>query len=156
LVLQYKQPKGKKLSFGCYLILSLTRKMTATYSFPTLQELRQNNKFVFDKINYAAGHPNYRMNKVREGFYIYDYDCSINVWRFDGFITDAQWKTIALTCINFRADIYEVIRNLTFETSFIVTQDSDGDKVQYNYPTNIVGFIKDTYFLIEEDGRAHT
>jgi hypothetical protein len=130
--------------------------MTTTWNFPTLQELKENNKVVFDKINSAAGLTCYRMNKVREGFYVYDFDCSINAYRFDHFVTDAQWKTIAQLCINYKADISEVIRNLAFETNFIATQDSDGTVVQYSYPTNIVGFIENTYFLIEKDGRAHS
>ena len=141
--------------------------MTTTWNFPTLQELKENNKVVFDKINSAAGLTCYRMNKVREGFYIYDFDCSINVYRFDHFVTDAQWKTIAQLCINYKADISEVIRNLTFETNFVAVQDigPSGDPncqgfgnviTQYSYPTNIVGFIENTYFLIEEDGRAHS
>ena len=130
--------------------------MTTTCNLPTLQELKENNKVVFDKINSAAGLPMYQMTKINDKYYIYDFDCSINTWRFDGFVTDAQWKTIARLCINFEADISKVIRNLTFETSFIATQDSDGTVVQYNYPTNIVGFIENTYFLIDEDGRAHS
>jgi hypothetical protein len=130
--------------------------MTATCNFPTLQELKQNNKKIFDKINASAGMIDYKYNKVRQGFYIYDFNCEINAWRFDRFLTDAQWKTIAQLCIKFDANISEVIRNFSFETNYIAVQDCDGTVVQYNYPTNVKGWVKNVFFLIEEDGRAHS
>lgn len=123
--------------------------------FPTLGELKEAKPDIYDKINESAGLTCYRSHKVRE-VTVYDFDCSINAWRFDRFLTDAQWKTLAILCINFKANISEVIRNMEFETNFMCIRDGADGLSQYSYPTNLKGFIGQVFFLIEPTGRAHS
>lgn len=129
--------------------------MTTATKYSTFDKLKEAAPEVFKKINYACGLTSYVSCKVRNDFISYDFNCSINAWRFDTFITDAQWKTIAQLCIRFNANISEVLRNLVFETKNVIVQDFS-QEIQYFYPTNVKGFIGDIYFLIEEDGRAHS
>jgi hypothetical protein len=123
--------------------------------FPTFTELKETEPGIYDKINECAGLTCYKSHRIRE-VNVYDFDCSINAWRFDKFLTDAQWKTLAVLCINFKADISEVIRNMEFETNFMCIRDGADGLSQYSYPTNLKGFIGNVFFLIEPTGMAHS
>jgi hypothetical protein len=125
--------------------------------FPTFAELKETNPNAFDKINQCAGLTCYKSSKGANAT-VYDFDCTINAWRFNQFLTGAQWKTLAILCINFEADISEVIRSMVFETDFMCVRDFEGADglSQYNYPTNLKGFVDGVFFLIEPTGRAHS
>jgi len=135
----------------------LFRSMTSVdeIKFPTFAELKETKPEVYDKINECAGLTCYKSNKGPK-VTVYDFDCSINAWRFDRFLTDAQWKTLAILCINFKANISEVIRDMEFETNFMCIRDGADELSQYNYPTNLKGFVGGVFFLIEPTGMAHS
>ena len=126
-----------------------------TADFSSFEQLKDRNPEIFKKINSACGLTSYGSSKIRDGFYVYDFNTSINAWRFDGFVTDAQWKTIAQLCIRFKADISEVIRNFTFETDSVTVQDYSSVN-KYFYPTSLKGWVGGIFFMIEENGRAHS
>ena len=132
--------------------------MTASIStfaeFSSFEELRDRSPEIFKKINYCCGLTSYSFYKIRDDFYSWDFNCSVNAWRFDTFVTDAQWRTIAQLCIKFKADISEVVRNLTFETDYVTVKDIYTVN-KYSYPTSLKGWVGGTFFFIEENGRAH-
>jgi hypothetical protein len=131
---------------------TLTR--SCTLSFEELQK----NEYLFKRINTLCGLMEYKLHKPQLGraeFDYYDFTNGTNAWRFDGFITDAQWKTIAQLCISYKADIAEVIRGFVFETEKISVVDGEHSST-YFVPTSMCGYIKNIYFLIEEDGRSNT
>jgi hypothetical protein len=123
--------------------------------FPTFAELKETKPEIYDKINECVGLTCYKSNKGPR-VTVYDFDCSINARRFDGFLTDAQWKTLAILCISYKANISEVIRNMEFETNFMCIRDGADGLSQYSYPTNLKGFVGGVFFLIEPTGRAHS
>lgn len=123
--------------------------------FSSFEELKDRRPDLLQKINYACGLTSYDWNKIRDGFYVYDFNTSINAWRFDGFITDAQWKTIAQLCIKFKADISEVTRSLIFESDSVTVRDYDNVNL-YFYPTSLKGWVGGIFFMIEENGRANS
>ena len=116
----------------------------------TFAELIENSRAVFDKINYCCGLPDYKFFDGRYSFY-----CAINAWRFDVLLTDAQWKKLAQLCINYKADIAEVIRNFTFETEEVTVIDGPHQSI-YEVPTNMKGWIKNVFFCITPEGSAHS
>ena len=121
----------------------------------TFAELQEKHKDVFDKINYCAGLVDYRVHKAQNGGEYYDFNCSINAWRFDVLLTDAQWKKLAQLCINYKADIAEVIRNFTFETEEVTVADGPHQST-YEVPTNMKGWVKNVFFCITPEGSAHS
>lgn len=129
--------------------------ISMTADFSSFEDLKDRRPDILGKINTCWGKTCYRSTKINDKYYICDSDCSFNAWRFDGFITDAQWKTIARLCIDFKADISEVIRNFTFETDSITVQDYSTVN-RYFYPTSLKGWVGGIFFMIEENGRAHS
>jgi hypothetical protein len=123
--------------------------------FPTFAELKETKPGVYHVINECAALTCYKSNKGPK-VTVYDFDCTINAWRFNQFLTDAQWKKLAILCINFEADISEVIRSMVFETDFMCVRDDADELSQYNYPTNLKGFVGGVFFLIEPTGEAHS
>lgn len=83
---------------------------------------------------------------------VWSFNFPINCWEYDRFLTLAQWAKIAQLCAYHGVDsIREAIEGLVFETKYVKV----GDTI-YKIPTNAVGRIGSTYFLIEPDGRAHS
>lgn len=119
----------------------------------TFAELQEKHKDVFDKINYCAGLIDYKVHKAQNGVEYYDFTCSINAWRFDYLLSDKQWKALAQLCINYKADIGEVIRGAHFETERVTVVDGPHLSV-YSVPTNLCGWVKNVYFCIYVDGRC--
>ena len=130
---------------------SLNRSMTTSVCEKvfTFAELKQDHLELFEKLNYCCGCPEY---KYFGGYY--DFNCTINAWRFSALLTDKQWKALANLCINFKADISEVIRGCSFETSRVTIADS-GNESSYWVPTSLCGRVKNLYFLIDTDGRCN-
>lgn len=121
----------------------------------TFAELQEKHKDLFDKINYCAGLAEYKLHQsqFQSGLDYYDFTCSINAWRFDCLLTDKQWKALAQLCINYKADIGEVIRGCHFETDRVTIVDGPHTS-HYSVPTNLCGWVKNLYFLIDVDGRC--
>jgi hypothetical protein len=130
---------------------TLTRPCTLTFD-----ELQQ-NQYLFNKINSLCGLSEYKIHKAQLGkaYDYYDFSNGTNAWRFDGFITDAQWKKIAQLCIRFKADISEVIRGLTFDTERISVVDGE-HRSDYFVPTTLKGWIGEVFFGIDEMGESNT
>lgn len=127
----------------------------------TFQQLKQNQPELYQKICDCLSCSDYKFFTGGRKPY-WDFSFSINCWQFNEFLTPFQWKKFAYLCIQYKADIGEVIQNWTFETSYIemvnpaANSGEIGNSYIYHYPTNIRGFIGNTYFMIEPDGRSHS
>jgi hypothetical protein len=115
----------------------------------TFDELKEQQQELFRKLNYCCGLTEYKVHKQQ-----YDFTCSINAWRFDVFLSDAQWKALAQLCINYRADINEVIRGCHFDTEQVSVTDGFDISI-YAVPTDLCGWVKNLYFSIDVDGRCN-
>lgn len=117
-----------------------------TFTFDQLRE----NKYLYERLNALCG-----MTEYKQHDRFYNFSNGTNCWRFDGFITDAQWKKLAQLCIRFNANIAETIRNFTFETEYISIID-DGNRIDYEVPTSMRGFVGNMFFGIDELGESNT
>lgn len=133
---------------------------TATRAY-TFRQLKEQQPDIYRKINNSLSCAEYKFNNVHKPNW--DFNWSINCWRFDGFLTDSQWATFARLCIRFSADISQTIREWSFETDRVDVfnpgareDDESAEIYTYYYPTNIKGWIGGIFFVIEPDGRSHT
>lgn len=123
----------------------------------TFNELQREQPELFRKLNYCAGLLEYKLHKPqisKSALDYYDFTCTPNAYRFDVLLTDKQWKKLAQLCINYKADIGEVIRGCHFETERVTIADGEHKSIYYA-PTNLCGWIKGVYFLIDVDGNCN-
>lgn len=134
--------------------------MTSTFvqgSSFTIEQLESDHPETYRRLDLCFSFNDYKIHKTQIAksavTYYWDFQCSLNCWRFDGFLSDAQWKTFAQLCIRFNADIGKTIREWSFETDRISVFDFfECERTDYYVPTNIKGWIDSLFFIIEPDG----
>jgi hypothetical protein len=126
----------------------------------TLEKLKNDSPEIYRRLNLCFSSNEYKIHKpqiTKSAVTYWDFQCSVNCWRFDNFLSDAQWRTFAQLCVRRNADIGKAIREWSFETDRVSLFDFfESERTDYYVPTNIKGWVDGTFFMIEPDGRLHT
>jgi len=132
-------------------------------SFASWDELRNENREVYETLNLLMGKQWYRTNNSAGFHYRFVVTSEFNPYRFtDNFclatkeqmarLAEEAMYRVSATGMSFR----EYVSSLTFSTTIIWVADTEDRSLSYEFPEYLTGWLNGIYIGIDRTGRVNS